>query len=207
MLKSLVSVFSTNGGDERPSRGVPLRPFGVVVVGTLLLAACSSAVAHSDPSNGVESALPLDFEISAYQGEGVLGGQDVNLSDVLARGKPVVLNFWAGLCPPCRLEMPDLQAVYDEFGDQIVLLGLDVGPFTSLGSREEGQALLRELGITYPSGTTFDAQVVREYQITGMPSTFFVAPNGEVVRKWTGILTEAKLSELVRELIEASGGS
>jgi thiol-disulfide isomerase/thioredoxin len=207
MLKSLVSVFSTNGGDERPSRGVPLTPFGVVVVGTLLLAACSSAVADSDPSNGVESALPLDFEISAYQGEGVLGGQDVNLSDVLARGKPVVLNFWAGLCPPCRLEMPDLQAVYDEFGDQIVLLGLDVGPFTSLGSREEGQALLRELGITYPSGTTFDAQVVREYQITGMPSTFFVAPNGEVVRKWTAILTEAKLSELVRELIEASGGS
>jgi thiol-disulfide isomerase/thioredoxin len=151
--------------------------------------------------------LPFDFEISTYQGEGVLGGQEINLSDVLAQGKPVVLNFWAGLCPPCRLEMPDLQAVNDEFGDQIVLLGLDVGPFTSLGSSDEGKALIQELGVTYPAGTTSDAQVVREYQITGMPSTFFIAPNGEVVRKWTGLLTEAKLTELVEELLEASGGS
>jgi hypothetical protein len=65
--------------------------------------------------------------------------------------------------------------------------------------------LLEELGVTYPTGTTVEAQVVREYQITGMPSTFFITPNGEVVRKWTGLLTEAKMAELVEELLEASG--
>lgn len=204
MLKLIFRANSKDNADELPRRRNRVTLFGVVMIGTLILVACTSAVADSDQFAAGESALPFDFQIAAYQGADEIGGQEVNLSDILAQGKPVVLNFWAGLCPPCRLEMPDLQAVHDEFGDQIVLLGLDVGPFTALGSREEGQALLQELGVTYPAGTTFDAQVVREYQITGMPSTFFITPNGEAVRKWTGLLTEAKMIELVEELIEAS---
>ena len=96
-----------------------------------------------------------------------------------------------------------LQAVADHFGDKIVMLGLDIGPFTALGSREDGQVLLQELGVSYPAGTTFAAKIVRDYQVTGMPSTFFIRPDGEIVRNWTGILTEAKLSELVEELLAA----
>jgi thiol-disulfide isomerase/thioredoxin len=207
MIKKLFLAYSKQTDADVPRKRKRVSLFAAVMVGTLLLAACSSAAAGGNQPAAGESALPFDFEISTYQGEDVLGGQETSLSDVLAQGKPVVLNFWAGLCPPCRLEMPDLQAVNDEFGDQIVLLGLDVGPFTSLGSSDEGKALIQELGVTYPAGTTSDAQVVREYQITGMPSTFFIAPNGEVVRKWTGLLTEAKLTELVEELLEASGGS
>jgi thiol-disulfide isomerase/thioredoxin len=178
---------------------------GLAIIATLILAACTS-VNDDQPAAG-ESALPADFQVTAYQGEDLVGGQEVELSEVLAQGKPVVLNFWAGLCPPCRLEMPDLQAVHDEFGDRIVLFGLDIGPFTALGSRDDGRALLQELGITYPAGTTFDPEVVRAYQIIGMPSTFFIKPNGEIVRKWTGLLTEAKLAELVEELLEASSSS
>jgi thiol-disulfide isomerase/thioredoxin len=190
----------------------------LAIVALVALAACSNAVAGDQPAANdqpaaddqpiaAEVALPADFQITAYQGGAALGGNEVKLSAVLAQGKPVVLNFWAGLCPPCRLEMPDLQAVHAEFGDRIVLFGLDVGPFTALGTSEEGQALIQELGVTYPTGTTIDAEVVRAYQITGMPSTFFIKPNGEIVRKWTGLLTEAKLAELVEELLEASSSS
>jgi thiol-disulfide isomerase/thioredoxin len=208
-LYSLFGKKSPKAGAGRKSRRIS--PLGVAVVGALVLAACTSVVADETASGAIReadsggSALPFDFELTAYQGADALGGERLNLSGVLAQGKPVVLNFWAGLCPPCRLEIPDLQAVNDEFGDRIVLFGLDVGPFTALGSREEGQALLEELGVTYPAGTTFEAQVVREYQITGMPSTFFIAPDGEVVRKWTGLLTEPKMAELVEELLTASG--
>jgi thiol-disulfide isomerase/thioredoxin len=172
----------------------------------LILAACSgSDTSNSDSGTGsAVTALPADFEITAYQGIDALGGEAVNLSEVLDQGKPVVLNMWAGLCPPCRLEMPDLQAVNDEFQDRIVLVGLDVGPFTALGSREDGRALLETLDITYPAGTTFEAEVVQKYQLTGMPSTYFIKPNGEVQRKWTGLLTEAKLTELVEDLLAAS---
>ena len=66
---------------------------------------------------------------------------------MLALDKPVVLNFWAGLCPPCRAEMPDLQRVNDRFGDRVLLFGLDVGPFVLLGSREDGKELLEEAWI------------------------------------------------------------
>jgi thiol-disulfide isomerase/thioredoxin len=104
----------------------------------------SSVEASSASSGGVD--LPLDFQISVYQGQDVLGGEQVDFSGVVGDGKPVVLNFWAGLCPPCRLEMPDLQEVHEEFGDQIVLVGVDVGTFTGLGDEQEGRALLQEVG-------------------------------------------------------------
>jgi thiol-disulfide isomerase/thioredoxin len=151
--------------------------------------------------------LSADFAIAIYQGDGVVGGQEVHFSELFDQGKPVVLNLWAGLCPPCRLEMPDFQAVSEEYGNEIILFGLDVGPFTNLGSSEDGQALLQELGVTYPAGTTSDAQVVKEYGLIGMPTTYFIAPDGKVVQQWTGLLTQEKLAELVEDLLQASAGS
>ncbi|MGD9049619.1 MAG: TlpA disulfide reductase family protein, partial [Anaerolineae bacterium] len=145
--------------------------------------------------------------ISLYAGQEILGGQEVQFSDLLYQDKPVVLNLWAGLCPPCRLEMPEFQRVSDQFGDDILLFGLDVGPFTNLGTSEQGQALVQELGITYPTGTTGNPDLVQNYQILGMPTTYFVTPDGEIVRTWTGLLTEDKLAELVEELIDISAGS
>jgi thiol-disulfide isomerase/thioredoxin len=178
------------------------------------LAACTRAVQPSEntasPPNEVEDTahqLPADFQITVYQGEDVMGGQEVRFSQLLKQGRPVVLNAWAGLCPPCRLEMPDFQAVHDEFGDQVILFGLDVGPFTNLGTSEDGRALLQELDVTYAAGTTPDAEVVRAYEIIGMPTTYFIKPNGEVHRQWTGLLTKDKLTELIVELQEASSSS
>ncbi len=146
-----------------------------------------------------------DFELTVYQGADVLGGQQVNFSEVLNQGKPVVLNLWAGLCPACRLEMPDFEEANEEFGDDVLLIGLDVGPFTNLGTNEEGQNLLQDLGITYPTGTTSDASVIQAYQLLGMPATYFITPDGEIIRTWTGLLTKDKLTELVEELVEVSG--
>jgi cytochrome c-type biogenesis protein len=184
---------------------------GTVTLLSLLLVACSATAqthaGESEQSNELtidRQGLPADIEITVYQGEVLQKGQVITLSEILSDGKPVVLNFWAGLCPPCRAEMPDLQEVYEEYQDRIVLFGLDVGPFTALGTREDGQALLQELGITYPAGTTFEAGVIRSYEILGMPTTFFITPEGEVFEEWTGILTSEKMGELVDELLAAS---
>jgi thiol-disulfide isomerase/thioredoxin len=171
------------------------------------LAACSSAATTSPVVEGESNQLPADFQVAIYQGEEVLGGEEVKFSELLDLGSPVVLNMWAGLCPPCRLEMPDLQEVHGEFAGQVLLFGLDVGPFTSLGSQDDGRALIQELGVTYPTGTTSDVEVVKAYKLVGMPTTYFIKPNGEIVRQWTGLLTKEKLTELVGELLEASGTS
>lgn len=194
---------------------------------TLILAACGAAsqtdtvnlpqVPNSEQNEDVAELrqnvaqvignLPADFPITIYQGAGYQDGDEVMFSELLAQGQPVVLNFWAGLCPPCRLEMPDLQTVSDAYQGRVLLFGLDVGPFTGLGSNEDGRALLQELAITYPAGTTSNPNVVREYEILGMPTTYFITPDGNVQETWTGLLTEDKLTELVENLLVASADS
>ena len=185
--------------------------FGMVLALALLLAACGGAGPENGDATGngdpVQTSGPpaADFEIALYTGAELIGGQETRFSALQGLGRPVVLNMWAGLCPPCRLEMPDFQEVSDAYGDQVLVFGLDVGPFANLGSSEEGQALVEELGITYPTGTTGDAAVVQEYELLGMPTTYFITSEGEILRRWTGLLTADKLSELVDELLQASG--
>jgi thiol-disulfide isomerase/thioredoxin len=190
----------------------------LAVAGLGLVAACgSTVVSESRPTGsdtqpndatGPDQTLNLevpDFTILAYQGAAEIGGQEVTLAEMLSTaGRPVVLNFWAGLCSPCRAEMPDIQEVFDERRQDVLIMGIDVGPFILLGSREEGKALLIEMGVTYPAGTTFDSAVVRDFQILGMPTTIFLKPNGEVQRRWTGLLTAGKMNELIDDLIAES---
>jgi len=186
----------------------------------LLLAACAqaappepapdsnrpSSAGGGEPREIDESKLVSDFELIAYQGQAELGGDIVRFRDLLSQGKPVVLNFWAGLCPACVVEMKDLQEIYEGYGDRILLLGLDVGPFVGLGSQADGQALLAELGVTFPAGTTTDDNVVRDYALLGMPTTYFISPEGELIETWTGLLTKGKMVELVEQLLVASAG-
>lgn len=205
------NIGTTSQGRRRVSTLI-----GIALIAILALAACNAppSPTTSEPGSAATASVPdsssdlaPNFQISVYQGQEVLGGQETELANLLGQGKPVVLNFWAGLCPPCRLEMPDLQAAHQEYQDKILLFGLDVGVFTGLGSQEDGLALLRELEVTYPAGTTSDAGVVRDYQVIGMPTTYFIAPDGKIVRKWTGLLTRDKLVELIEELLEASANS
>ena len=114
--------------------------------------------------------------------------------------KPTVVNFWAGLCPPCREEMPHFQEFYDEFEERINFVGVDVGQFTNLGSQDDAKELLTDLKVTYPAGFTEDGQAVREY-VTGMPTTVFITPQGEVFRSWTGYLSKDKLTEITEEML------
>ena len=132
-----------------------------VGAGALGAAYCGGSESSSDGEQGERKSDLLgipkgearpapDFAMTVYQGEVELGGTDLQVSNVLAQGKPVILNFWAGLCPPCRAEMPDFEAVYAASKSRITLLGIDVGPFVGLGTFEQGKALAAELGVTYP---------------------------------------------------------
>ncbi|MDE0447537.1 MAG: thioredoxin domain-containing protein [Spirochaetaceae bacterium] len=188
-----------------PVRLPRLALLGMAVL--LLAAACNrGGDKPGEGSAAVAADLPRvgDFEIVAYQTGSGLTAERMQFSAVLDAGKPVVLNFWAGLCPPCRAEMPEFQEVYDEYSDRILMLGIDLGPFTGLGNTDQGRALLSELGVSYPAGTTEDADVVARFQVLGMPTTLFVTPDGGVVAKWTGILTKEKLIEHVDELLAVS---
>jgi thiol-disulfide isomerase/thioredoxin len=175
----------------------------------LLLATCSSAAgagvssSASPADTGSSSAgdkLASDLAFTLYQGADILGEGNLTVSSL--QGKPLVINFWAGLCPPCRAEMPDLQEFYDENKDRVNLLGIDVGQFTGLGNQDSAKALLEDLNVTYPAGFTSDAGVMRDYKILGMPTTVFIDSKGEVFRRWGGVLNNATLTKITNEMIE-----
>ena len=187
-------------------------------VGVILTACGETAVSESTPAPTAAASTDVsgfpagearpaaDFAFEAYQGADLVGGETVQFSQIIAAGKPVVLNFWAAQCPPCRVEMPEFDHAWQAARDRVLLVGLDVGPLINLGTRAEGEALVQELGVTYPVGTTSDATVMQRYQVLGMPSTLFITTQSQIVRQWTGSLDEAALNDLIDELLQASGG-
>ena len=115
-----------------------------------------------------------------------LNGQSVSLSSF--RGKPVLLNFWATWCPPCRKEMPELQEFHRRYGDQVVLVGVNWGEGTSTVKR-----FLDQLGVSYPNliderGTAFVL-----YRLTGIPESYFIDPEGYLRGAWIGPLTAEEI--------------
>lgn len=183
------------------------RPFGLLLLAVIsagILAGCIGSSGAAPPSEVTSLEPAADFSFTLYQGESELGAKELNLSDL--RGQPVVLNFWAGLCPPCRAEMPDLQEFHDEFSDRVILLGIDVGQFTGLGNEGDALALLENLGISYPAGVTKDASIMRKYSVLGMPTTVFINSEGELFRNWTGVLNLETLAEISNEMIDGESG-
>ena len=158
------------------------------------------ALASSSGSSG-EGAKAPDSEFSMFQGIEEVGFRNGNLARL--EGKPLVLNFWAGLCPPCRAEMPQFQLFYEEFKEDIQLVGIDIGIFTGLGSRSNAEELLRELGVTYPAGWTDDGSVPRKYGVTAMPTTVFISSDGTIIEKSVGAIDANFLARASRELLAA----
>ena len=175
----------------------------VAMILTVCATACSTSAGDYTSavgsSEGSKNQAP-DFAVTMFQGQDTVGGQNVNLHSLFG-SKPIVLNFWAGLCPPCRAEMPDLQEFNDEFENRTLLLGIDLGQFTGLGNADDAKSLLSELGATYPAGFTSDADVIENYQVLGMPTTIFIDQNGDIFNKWTGALNSSILKEKALEML------
>ena len=129
---------------------------------------------------------------------GLFDGGTFKLSEALATGKPVVLNFWASWCGPCADEAPLLQSAAQRRGQQFTFVGVNVQDLDS-----DALAFLRKYGITYPNGSGNAGPVSVQYGMRGVPETYFIAPDGRLIRKWN-TLTAADLDMLLAELERAS---
>jgi cytochrome c biogenesis protein CcmG, thiol:disulfide interchange protein DsbE len=166
----------------------------------------SSSTAATPGVSTQQFAPAPDLDVVMYQGEAAVGGSRVRLSHLWGKGRPVVLNFFAGLCPPCRGELPDFQRLYTEHArGRFTLIAVDIGPFVGLGSRDDGRALLHELKIDFPAGTTMAAAPVRAYGILGMPTTIFVTSDGKIFAKYVGKLTLGQMESFAERLLKVSG--
>ncbi len=122
-------------------------------------------------------------------------------------GKPVVVNFWATWCPPCRHEMPWIQAVYDGYRDQgLVVLAVNAGEKVSQDQAPATvSAFVEMMSITFPvlfADLDSSIEVQRAYSVGGLPATYFVDPSGTVVDVHTGMFPNRPTLELkVRRLL------
>jgi cytochrome c biogenesis protein CcmG/thiol:disulfide interchange protein DsbE len=129
---------------------------------------------------------------------GLFNGSTFTLSDQLKTGKPVVLNFWASWCRPCADEAPVLQDAARRNADRVTFLGVNVQDVDA-----DAQGFLRKYGITYPNGSGNAGPISVQYGMRGVPETYFIAPDGRLVRKWN-TLTAADLEQFLAELQRAS---
>ena len=164
-----------------------------VVVFTL---GCTGIFPKQEHISGTEFSIPDDvnFPVLLYSEDSTADlatlssdYEELLFSDFFGQNKPVVLHFWAGLCPACRYDIPTVQVVHEAYGDEVVVFGLDIGPLVGLGSVNDGKKLLDETSATYYMGTTSDMRVAQSFQITGTPTTIVFDAKGRLVETWVGM--------------------
>ena len=122
------------------------------------------------------------------------------------RGKTVFLNFWATWCGPCKMEMPDIQALYEEYGENsenLIVLGVanpktEENPGNADESQEDVEAFLEENGYTYPVAMDTTGEIFQTYGISAFPTTFMITEEGKVFGYASGTLT----SDMIRSIVE-----
>jgi thiol-disulfide isomerase/thioredoxin len=127
----------------------------------------------------------------------MLDGTTASLSDY--RGKPIILNFWATWCGPCRVEIPALEAASQKHRGEAVFIGVDIQEDALQVADFAGQ-----LGMTYPVLLDTTAETAQLYRVRAFPTTIFIDGRGVVMDIYIGPLNEPLLATRIQQLLETS---
>ena len=158
----------------------------IVLLGLMASQACESI---DEPTTQLEPDNTVSFGVSV--GEQApdfilvdLNDNPISLSDF--RGKTVFLNFWATWCPPCRAEMPQMEALYQDYKDEdVVIIGLDIQE-----TREEVSQYVQQGGYSWLFILDASGKVATNYEVTAIPTSFFIDGDGIIRAVSTGAMSK-----------------
>jgi len=124
-----------------------------------------------------------------------LHGQSASLEDY--RGQVILVNLWATWCPPCRAEMPVLQAYYESHQKQgFVLIAVNAGD-----SAADVKTFVDQTGLTFPVWLDPNNAALRAFRTTGLPSSFVINRDGQIRLAWSGAIERKTLEKYVTPLL------
>lgn len=127
-------------------------------------------------------------------------GKPVSLEQF--KGRPVVINFWASWCGPCRQEHPVLDWGARQFGSQAQFLGI-----VFEDTEENAVAVLQEQGASFPQLIDPRSRVSVDYGVSGVPETYFITSDGIILGKHVGPIDPQSLTDRIKELTARSSGA
>ena len=133
-----------------------------------------------------------DFTVTDYE------GNSVNLSDFF--GKPSVVNFWATWCGPCKMELPDFNALAEEYKDEVVFMMVNTEG--SRNSEDEVKQFVEDAGYTFPVYFDSEYSAYITYGLTSIPRSLFIKPSGEINFAIIGIMDEESLRKNIEDILE-----
>ncbi len=153
-----------------------------LIRGDVLIASFQSQAAAAPDGVGVKvGKIAPDFMVTD------LGGKVVRLSDF--RGQPVMVNFWATWCPPCRAEAPEIENIYRERqGQGLAILGVSMDDDATAVP-----GFVSQFGLTFPIAVDADSRVADLYRVDSIPMTFFIDKNG--------VIRDIQLGQMDRNII------
>jgi thiol-disulfide isomerase/thioredoxin len=187
------------GGEpgQPPKRGVP-HGTRLVVAGVVLLTAFAMIAVWQTLSR---SALTDSGALVVTPGESappfslpVLQDPKQPISLASLRGKPLVINFWASWCTPCRTEMPLLEAAYRAEHKKVEFLGIDANDTPSAAL-----AFLAQMHVTYPTVSDSNGATALRYGLYGLPITVFISPIGKILGRHVGQLRPSTLRAALQQ--------
>jgi DsbE subfamily thiol:disulfide oxidoreductase len=160
---------------------------GMAWIWTNRVSVAGTSGTESLPAAPVIGHPAPDFALTTLEGE------KFQLST--QRGTPVVLNFWATWCPPCRAELPELKAASERYADQVAIVGINQAEAPATVAK-----FAQDVGLTFRVPLDQQGAVSRVYGVRSLPTTFFIDRSGIIRQIQNGPLTEATLAQLLRTI-------
>lgn len=136
-----------------------------------------------------EGAQAIDFELETRSGD------TLRLYD--NGGKPTLINFWASWCPPCKEEMPHIQKAYEAYGDKVNFFMVDL---TFNDNLEKMNEYIEENGFTFPVLLDKTGDVMMDYEVMVIPTTYFVNADNIITHKVMGPMTTEHIQSIMDEI-------